>query len=49
MGIKSGAIVLLVKPHDSYKELYDEMFEELQSLPIPVDVKEEYYLPQEKM
>ena len=49
MGVRSGSVALLIKPHDSYQELYDEMFEELQSLPVPVDVKAEYAIPQGKL
>lgn len=49
MGVKSGSVAILIKPHVSYQELYDEMYEELQSLPIPIDIKTEFNMPQGKL
>lgn len=46
MGVSRGTVAVMVKPHESYQELYDEMFNELQSMPIPVDIKSEYIMPQ---
>lgn len=37
MGVKRGTVMMLVRPHDSYKELYDQVLEEVKSLPQPID------------
>lgn len=47
MGVKRGSIMILIRSHPSYQEAYDEMFKELQSMPIPVD--NSLQLPQSKV
>lgn len=35
-GSKRPTCMLMIKPHEDYQELYDQCFEELQGLPLPV-------------
>jgi len=35
MGVKRCCLVVLIRPHEDYQELYDEMFEEIKLLPPP--------------
>jgi H/ACA ribonucleoprotein complex subunit 2 len=39
MGVKRCALVVLIRPHDEYKELFDECLEEVKALPIPPPVE----------
>ena len=36
MGVKRASVMILVRPHDEYKELYDECYEEMKHLPVPL-------------
>lgn len=36
MGIKRGTVTMLIKEHAEYKDLYDELKQEIALLPIPV-------------
>nr|QBH73542.1 putative NHP2 protein [Franklinothrips vespiformis] len=36
MGVKRGSVMVMIRPHDDYKELYNELHEELKQLPIPL-------------
>ncbi|KAE8749076.1 hypothetical protein FOCC_FOCC004244 [Frankliniella occidentalis] len=36
MGVKRASVMVLVRPHDDYKELYDECYEEMKHLPHPL-------------
>nr|QBH73536.1 putative NHP2 protein [Embidopsocus sp. OG15828] len=47
MGVKRGSVMILVKPHASYQELYDEIYSELKAMPVPAG--DNLYLPQEKL
>ena len=35
MGVKRGSLMVLIKKHDDYEELYDEVKEEMEKLPTP--------------
>ena len=35
MGVKRGSLMVLIRPHEEYKDLYDEVVEEVKKLPIP--------------
>jgi len=35
MGVKRSTLVVLIKPHGDYQQLYDECFEEVKGLPPP--------------
>lgn len=49
MGVKRGSIMVLIKPHPSYKDAFDEMFQEMKAMPIPVDRQDGLQLPQDKL
>lgn len=36
MGVNRSSVMMLVRPHDDYKELYDECVEEMKHLPYPL-------------
>jgi len=36
MGVKRGCLMVMVREHEDYKELYDELAQEISSLPPPV-------------
>lgn len=36
MGVHRASVMMLVRPHDDYKELYDECVEEMKHLPHPL-------------
>jgi H/ACA ribonucleoprotein complex subunit 2 len=38
MGVKRGSLMVLIREHEDYKELYDEVEQEMKSLPPPVGV-----------
>merc|ERR1712179_42627 len=40
MGVKRGCLMMMVREHEDYKELYDELTQEITSLPPPVGLTE---------
>ncbi|XP_067013058.2 H/ACA ribonucleoprotein complex subunit 2-like protein [Anabrus simplex] len=36
MGVKRGSLMVLIREHEEYKDLYDKLHEELKLLPIPM-------------
>ena len=36
MGVKRGCLMVMVREHEDYKELYDELTQEIAGLPPPV-------------
>jgi len=38
MGVKRGCLMVMVREHEDYKELYDELTQEITSLPPPVGI-----------
>ena len=38
MGVKRGCLMVMVREHEDYKELYDELTEEITNLPPPVGI-----------
>ena len=38
MGVKRGCLMVMVREHEDYKELYDELTQEITGLPPPVGV-----------
>jgi len=38
MGVKRGSVMMLVRPHESYQDLYDQVQGELKGMEIPQDV-----------
>lgn len=36
MGVKRASVMILVRPHEDFKELYDECVEEMKHLPLPL-------------
>ena len=36
MGVKRGCLMMMVREHEDYKDLYDELTQEISSLPPPV-------------
>ena len=38
MGVKRGSLMVLIREHDDYKELYEECKKEMESLPPPTPV-----------
>jgi len=40
MGVKRGCLMVMIREHEDYKELYDELTQEIASLPPPVGMEE---------
>ena len=36
MGVKRGCLMMMVREHEDYKDLYDELTQEISSMPPPV-------------
>ncbi|XP_044760527.1 H/ACA ribonucleoprotein complex subunit 2-like protein [Coccinella septempunctata] len=36
MGVKRGCLMVLIRPHPEYQESYDELYQEIKSLPITI-------------
>ena len=36
MGVKRGCLMMMVREHEDYKELYDEVEAEIKALPPPI-------------
>ena len=39
MGVNRGCLMVMVREHDDYKDLYDELNQEISNLPPPVSVE----------
>ena len=35
MGVKRGSLMVLIKEHDDYKDIFDECKTEMETLPVP--------------
>lgn len=38
MGVKRGSLMVLIKDHEEYKDLFEECREEIEALPVPSSV-----------